>query len=154
MCAPVWVAGVDSGQQNQHEAGLDPLNQAGFKDVDKYGGLLVTLANWSNGGNGNFGVRGAAPRQNPNWSVTPNLTWLKGSHNLKTGFWYIEAKRIQENTFQTYVFNDEQTRNPTAASGTGLSQSALLGFPTIFRRSCQSFTWACSLQYAGRHTFR
>ncbi len=36
--------GVDSSQQNQHEAGLDPLNQAGFVDVDKYGGLLVTLA--------------------------------------------------------------------------------------------------------------
>ncbi|HEY5445420.1 MAG TPA: hypothetical protein VIJ87_13325, partial [Pyrinomonadaceae bacterium] len=90
--------GVDSGQQNQHEAGLDPLNQAGFRDVDKYGGLLVTLANWTNGGNNNFGVRGPAPRENPNWSVTPNLTWLKGNHNLKTGFWYIEAKRIQENT--------------------------------------------------------
>lgn len=127
--------GVDSGQQNQHEAGLDPLNQAGFRDVDKYGGLLVTLANWTNGGNNNFGVRGPAPRQNPNWSVTPNLTWLKGNHNLKTGFWYIEAKRIQENTFQTYVFNDEQTRNPAAASGTtGLTlASALLGFPNNFQ---------------------
>jgi hypothetical protein len=127
--------GVDAGQQNQHEAGLDPLTQAGFLDVEKYGGLLVALANWTNGGNNNFGVRGAAPRENPNWSVTPNLIWLKGHHNIKTGFWYIEAKRIQLNTFQTYTFSDEQTRNPAVASGTtGLSlASALLGFPNNFQ---------------------
>jgi hypothetical protein len=126
--------GVDAGQQNQHPAGLDPMKQFGFGDIDKYGGLLVTLANWTNGGNGNFGIRGPAPRENPNWSVTPNLIWLKGGHNIKTGFWYIEAKRIQLNTFQTYTFSDEQTRNPSAATGaTGLSlASALLGFPNTF----------------------
>lgn len=127
--------GVDSGQQNQHEAGIDPLKTFGFGDVDKYGGLLVTLANWTNGGNNNFGVRGPALRENPNWSMTPNLTWLKGNHNIKTGFWLIEAKRIQLNTFQTYTFNDEQTRNPASASGTtGLSlASALLGLPNNFQ---------------------
>src|SRR5262249_21645043 len=123
-----------AGQQNQHEGGLDPLKAAGFGDIDKYGGLLVALANWTNGGNNNFGIRGAAPRENPNWSVTPNLVWLKGHHNIKAGFWYIEAKRIQLNTFQTYTFSDEQTRNPSAATGaTGLSlASALLGFPNTF----------------------
>jgi hypothetical protein len=126
--------GVDSGQQNQHEAGVDPLSQFGFLDVEKYGGLLVTLQNWTAGGNNNFGVRGPALRENPNWSVTPSLTWLKGNHSFKMGGWYIEAERIQLNTFQTYVFNDEQTRLPTAASGTsGLSlASALLGFPNNF----------------------
>jgi hypothetical protein len=126
--------GVDSSQQNQHQAGTDPLNQFGFVDVDKYNGLLVTLQNWTAGGNNNFGVRGPALRENPNWSVTPNVTWLKGNHSIKTGGWYIEAKRVQLNTFQTYVFNDEQTRLPTAASGTtGLSfASALLGFPNNF----------------------
>jgi Carboxypeptidase regulatory-like domain/TonB dependent receptor-like, beta-barrel len=125
--------GVDSGQQNQHEAGLDPMTQLGFGDIEKYGGLLVRLSNWTAGGNNDFGVRGAAIRQNPNWSVTPNLTWLKGSHNLKMGFWYIEAKRIQLNTFQRYTFSDEQTRNPSA-NGTGLSlASALLGFPNDFQ---------------------
>ncbi len=126
--------GVDAGQQNQHPAGLDPLKQLGFGDVDKYGGLLVSLANWTNGGNGNFGIRGPAPRENPNWSVTPNVVWLKGRHNIKAGFWYIEANRIQLNTFQTYSFNDEQTRNPAPGqSGTGLSlASALLGFPNTF----------------------
>src|SRR5262245_35351298 len=128
---------VDAGQQNTHPAGLDALKQMGFKDVDKYGGLLVTLdtGEWTNGGNNSFGLRGPAPRENPNWSITPNLTWLHGNHNMKMGAWYIEAKRIQANTFQTYVFNDEQTRNPAAASGsTGLSlASALLGFPNNFQ---------------------
>jgi hypothetical protein len=127
--------GVDSGQSNQHEAGIEPMKQFGFGDIDKYGGLLVRLANWTNGGNNDFGVRGTSPRENPNWSVTPNLTWLRGNHNIKTGFWYIEAKRIQLNTFQRYNFSDEQTRNPAAASGTtGLSlASALLGFPNDFQ---------------------
>ena len=108
--------GVDSGQSNQHAAGIDPMKQLGFGTIDKFGGQLVRLANWTNGGNNDFGVRGAAPCENPNWSVTPNLIWLKGNHNIKTGFWYIEARRIQLNTFQRYNFSDEQTRNPSAAS--------------------------------------
>jgi Carboxypeptidase regulatory-like domain/TonB dependent receptor len=128
--------GVDSGQQNQHAAGIDPLNQFGFGDIDKYGGLLVRLDTneWTAGSNNDFGVRGSALRENPNWSVSPNLTWLRGNHNLKFGGWYIEAKRIQLNTFQRYTFSDEQTRNPAAASNvTGLSlASALLGFPSTF----------------------
>jgi len=124
--------GVDAGQQNQHQAGLDPMKNAGFLDVDKYKGLLVSLSNWTNGGNNNFGIRGTAPRENPNWSVTPNLSWLKGRHNIKAGFWYISAKRVQLNTFQTYTFSDEQTRNP-GVNNTGLSlASALLGFPNSF----------------------
>ncbi len=79
-------------------------------------------------------MRGAAPRGNPNWSITPNLIWLKGRHNIKTGFWYIEAKRIQLNTFQRYNFSDEQTRNPGTSTPTGLSlASALLGLPNDFQ---------------------
>jgi hypothetical protein len=129
--------GVDAGQQNSIEGGTQAMTQAGFKDIEKYGGMLVRLntGQWTNGGNNDFGTRGPAPRGNPNWSLTPNLSWLKGNHNLKTGFWYIEARRIQENTFQQYFFDDEQTRNPAAASGvTGLSlASALLGFPNNFQ---------------------
>jgi hypothetical protein len=121
--------GVDAGQQNTHQAGLDPLKQMGFADIDKYHGLLVSLSNWTNGGNNNFGIRGSAPRENPNWSMTPGITWLKGKHNIKTGFWFIDAKRIQLNSFQTYTFANDQTRNPQNNSG-GLSlASALLGFP-------------------------
>jgi outer membrane receptor protein involved in Fe transport len=129
--------GVDAGQQNTHPAGTGPMTQLGFKDIDKYAGMLVRLdtAEWTAGNNNDFGTRGAAPRENPNWSVTPNLIWVKGNHNFKTGFWYIEAKRIQENTFQRFFFTDEQTRNPAVASGTtGLSlASALLGFPNNFQ---------------------
>lgn len=128
---------VDSSQQNKHQAGVDPMKQFGFSDIDKYQGMLVTLATgeWTNGGNNSFGTRGAAPRENPNWSITPNLSWLKGNHNVKTGFWFIDAKRIQANTFQTYTFADDQTGDPTKASGTtGLSlASALLGLPTSFQ---------------------
>ena len=127
--------GVDAGQQNTHTAGVDALKKAGFKDVDKYNGLLIALSpntNWTNGGNNNFGIRGSAPRENPNWSLTPGLSWLKGRHNIKTGGWYINAKRIQLNTFQTYTFSDEQSRNPSV-NNTGLAlASALLGFPSSF----------------------
>ncbi len=134
---------VDASQQNQHSAGLAPMTQAGFKDVDKYNGLLATLSNWTTGGSGNFGIRGGAPRQNPNWSFTPNLSWLKGRHNIKAGFWFIEAKRIQLNTFDTYTFTDAQTQCSSSTvtvggvscpSTTGLSlASALLGFPNSFQ---------------------
>src|SRR5213078_2838307 len=132
--------GVDSGQQNQHAAGIDPMKQMGFVDIDKYGGLLVRLDTneWTAGSNNDFGTRGSALRENPNWSVTPNLTWLRGNHNFKIGAWYIAAKRIQLNTFQRYNFSDEQTRNP-GVNGTGLSlASALLGFPNDFQAQLPS----------------
>ena len=126
--------GVDASQQNQHEAGVTPLSDNGFKDIDKYAGLLVRLSNWTAGGSNDFGIRGDALRQNPNWSFTPNLTWLKGDHNIKTGFWYIQAKRVQLNTFQRYTFANTQTSLPNPPKGTnagGLSlASALLGFPS------------------------
>ena len=77
--------GVDSSQQNQHEAGTEPMTSSGFADIDKYGGLLVQVPGWLAGGSGDFGVRGSALRENPNWSMTPNLTWLKGRHNIKDG---------------------------------------------------------------------
>lgn len=129
--------GVDASQQNDHPAGLDPLQKAGFVDIDKYHGMLVNLttAEWTNGQNNSFGIRGDAPRENPNWSVTPNISYLKGNHNLRAGFWFIDAKRIQQNTFQTYTFADDQTGDPSKGSGTtGYSlASALLGLPTNFQ---------------------
>src|SRR5712691_836129 len=97
------------------------MKQLGFKDIDKYGGMLVNLGNdWTARTNANFGTRGAAPRENPNWSVTPNVSWIKSNHNLKTGFWFIDSKRVQENTFQTFNFSRQQTGLPSNAS-TGLT---------------------------------
>jgi len=103
---------VDAGQQNQNPLGLDPLNQLGFKDIDKFSGILFRLNTneWIAGGSNDFGIRGAAPRENPNWSVTPNMVWLKGRHNLKIGAWFIDSKRIQMNTFQRYSFGGRPNR--------------------------------------------
>ena len=125
--------GVDSGQQNQHSAGVDPMKTQGFKDIDKYDGLLARMnSDWTTGSSNDFGIRGPAIRENPNWSVTPNLSWLHGRHNIKTGFWYIEAKRIQLNTYQRYIFDNGPSGLPTSST-TGMPlASALLGFPTTF----------------------
>jgi carboxypeptidase family protein/TonB-dependent receptor-like protein len=125
--------GVDSSMHIQNKAGTGPMTSAGFTDIDKYQGMLATLATpWNNGagGNGNIGTRGIAPRENPTRSFTPSLQWLKGNHNIKMGFWYIDAKRVQDNTFQTFAFANTQTENPANASNTGLSlASALLALP-------------------------
>jgi hypothetical protein len=158
--------GVDASQQNEHPAGLAGLTKAGFSDIDKYQGMLVNLSTseWTNGQNNSFGIRGAAPRENPNWSLTPNLSILKGNHNLRTGFWFIDAKRIQLNTFQTYTFADDQTGDPSRSSGTtGYSlASALLGLPTSFQGQLPTTTggavefkyaaWAAYLQDEWRVT--
>ena len=122
---------VDAGQQNQHPLGLDPLKQLGFKDIGKFSGILFRLNTneWIAGGSNDFGIRGAAPRENPNWSVTPNIIWLKGRHNLKMGAWFIDSKRIQMNTFQRFSFGDGQTGLGTSTTGLSLA-SALLGLPS------------------------
>jgi len=122
---------VDAGQQNQNPLGLDPLNQLGFKDIDKFSGILFRLNTneWIAGGSSDFGIRGAAPRENPNWSVTPNVVWLKGRHNFKLGAWFIDSKRLQMNTFQRYSFGDGQTGLGNSSTGLSLA-SALLGLPS------------------------
>src|SRR6266851_4671094 len=114
---------VDAGQQNQHPLGLDPLKQLGFKDIGKFSGILFRLNTneWIAGGSNDFGIRGAAPRENPNWSVTPNIIWLKGRHNLKMGAWFIDSKRIQMNTFQRFSFGDGQTGLGTSTTGLSLA---------------------------------
>jgi len=117
----------------QSSLGTAAMKSAGFADIDKYGGMLVRLASpWNAlGGSADIGSRGPGPRRNPNWSVTPNVSWLVGNHNIKVGFWYIQAKRIQLNTFQQFLFSDTQTGN---ANGTGFSlASALLGLPNQFQ---------------------
>ena len=121
--------GVDASQQNDHPTGLAGLSQLGFLNTDKYHGVLATFGgnNWTAGGNNNIGIRGSAPRKNPDWSISPSLTWLKGNHNIKTGFMYIDTRRIQLNTFQTYTFDTGQTGLP-GNPGTGITlASALLG---------------------------
>jgi hypothetical protein len=122
--------GVDASQQNDDPHGVAGLAQLGFANTDKYHGVLVNVANLTNGGNGSFGIRGASPRKNPDWSIAPSLTYLKGNHNLKAGFMYIDTRRIQLNTFQTYTFSAQPTSQLSTAN-TGMEiASALLGLST------------------------
>src|SRR2546428_973284 len=77
--------GVDSSQQNQHEAGIDPLKSQGFGDVDKYGGLLVRGSNWAGRGRSEFwGWRGAR-RGNPKWAVETNISRRRCRLNFNLG---------------------------------------------------------------------
>jgi len=128
--------GVDAGQQNEHPKGVAGLNQLGFLSTSTYHGLLIQTGGnnaWTSGGSADFGVRGAADRKNPDWSITPSLTWLKGNHNIKTGFMYIDTRRIQLNTLQRYSFDTGPTGLPSSPNTTGLQlATALLGFPTTF----------------------
>ncbi|HTD21921.1 MAG TPA: carboxypeptidase-like regulatory domain-containing protein [Terriglobales bacterium] len=122
--------GVDASQQNDDPAGVSGLSQLGFLNTDKYHGILVNVGNLTNGGSGSFGIRGSAPRKNPDWSIAPSLTWLKGNHNIKTGFMYIDTRRIQLNTFQTYTFAPGPT-SQLSVSNTGIDMAtALLGLST------------------------
>lgn len=136
---------VDSGQSNQNPRGLQPMKDAGLLNIDQYQGLLVSMGTWHAGDNGNdhgnFGIRGPAPRENPAWSVTPNLSWIHGNHNIKTGFQYVHASRGQKNTFQQMGFSSSQTQEFTGSTSsaksvnnTGLDlASALLGFPNNYQ---------------------
>jgi len=120
--------GVDAGQQNEAPGGLEALTKAGFVDVDKYHGVLMTISGYNAGGNGNMGERGAATRLNPDWSLSPSISWLKGRHNFKTGGWFIDAQRTQLNTFATYSFSGNQTQGIGVSNTGNALASALLGF--------------------------
>jgi len=110
-------------------AGTDPLKSAGLKDIDRFGGLVATLQ--APFLTNDIGNRGDSPRDNTDWSATANLNWLKGNHNIKTGYQYIHVIRLQENTFQTFGFANNQTGDPANLGRTGSSfASALLGLPT------------------------
>ncbi len=136
---------VDSGQSNKDPHGLQPMKDAGLLKIDEYQGMLASMTDWRAGDDrddhGNFGIRGPAPRENPAWSVAPNLSWLKGNHNFKAGFEYVHASRGQKNTFQQMTFAGSQTQeytgstaSPKAVNNTGLAlASALLGFPSNYQ---------------------
>ena len=117
--------------QAKANAGIDPLVAAGFTDLQRFQGLVANLtAPWITGDIGN---RGDSLRGNPDWNVNGNVTWLKGSHNIKTGAAFVSVERLQINTFQSYGFSSAQTSNPAAAGSTGLSlASALLGLPASY----------------------
>jgi outer membrane receptor protein involved in Fe transport len=116
----------------EHELGTEPMKQLGFKDIDKFDGLLVRITGnpWSQT---DYGHRGPAPRGNPNYSLTSNLTWLRGNHNLKAGFQWVRIDRLQVNNYQQMDFSEAATADPQNAARTGDAlASALLGLPTKY----------------------
>ncbi len=119
----------------EHELGIQPLIDLGFKDVQRFGGLLASIG--GNPWNGaTYGNRGAAPRGNPNYSLTANLTWLHGNHNFKTGIQYIRIDRLQVNDYQQFSFDEQVTADPQNLGATGDNvASALLGLPSEYTGS-------------------
>ncbi len=126
---------------SQADAGTAPLTQLGFKDVDRFSGLVATLGTpYTAAATGtglaspvSIGNQGPSLRGNPDWNLNGSLTWLKGNHNIKGGGQFVSVERLQINTSQTYGFSNAQTSNPLAAGSTGNSlASALLALPNSF----------------------
>ncbi len=122
----------------QHELGSGPMNQLGFKEIDKFDGMIVRLTGNPWTGQPDYGHRGPAPRGNPNYSLTSNLTWLRGNHNFKTGFQWVRIDRLQINNYQRFDFSETPTADPQNAARTGDAlASALLGLPSAYNGELQ-----------------
>ncbi len=112
------------------------MNQLGFGDIDKYGGLLVTLANWTTGGNNNFGVRGSAPARKSELErhAQRDLAERQSQHQDR-----LLVHRSQAHPVEYLPDGIPSTTNrlatwPQRQTATGLSlASALLGFPNDFQ---------------------
>ncbi len=119
---------------HQSPGGATPAASAGFTGVDQFGGLLATFGGGPWGGPASeIGNEGDLHRNNPAWSTTANLNWIKGNHNFQFGYNYVHTSRLQINTLQQFNFSSDITDNPLSpgASGNSLA-SALLGFPASF----------------------
>jgi hypothetical protein len=120
---------VTSDAPTQHELGVAPQQGLGLPELERFFGYVATgLDPWDLP---DLGVRGARPRENPNWNIASDLTWLRGNHNLKFGFQMLQISRLQKNQFGQLGFSEEGTRDPQNTSGTGDAlASALLGIPS------------------------
>jgi outer membrane receptor protein involved in Fe transport len=117
----------------QHPAGLEPQRGLGLPELDRFQGYIINGGSlttpWTN--MPNLGVQGPRPRNNPNWNLATDLTWLRGNHNLKLGFQMLRISRLQRNQFGQLDFSAEATRNPQSTANTGDPiASALLGLPS------------------------
>jgi hypothetical protein len=112
--------------------GLGPMEQLGFTDVDRFGGMsLGLLTPWTGAG---FG--GPSPRSNPVWNLAANLSWIRGNHSIKTGYQFINVERLQIGNNSAYSFNNDVTADPQNLANTGASlASALMGLPYVFSGS-------------------
>ena len=110
--------------------GIGPATNAGFKNVEQYGGMVTTLA--SPYLTSDVGQRGQSDRGNPGVNWDAGITWIKGNHNIKAGAQFIYVNRFQNNLFQSYGFADSQTSNIGAARTGNSLASALMGLPNSF----------------------
>ena len=112
-----------------HVEGVGGLEDLGFRDTERFGGLQVVLTRpW-----GTSGIRGASPRRNPTFNVAGDLTVARGGHTLKFGGQWMAVERFQGNTVQVFRFGDQVTGDPRSPGATGASlASALLGLPSSF----------------------
>jgi len=134
-----------------HDVPLGAATKLGFAGLDQFAGATVGLAApWGNGS-----VLDPQPRGNPVWSMSPNLSWIRGNHNLKTGFQFIQVSRITQSGGVSYTFADDATASPQLLGKSGASlASAILGLPasysgTRFDASKTNFdiaTWGAYIQ--------
>jgi outer membrane receptor protein involved in Fe transport len=117
----------------QHPAGFEAQKGLALPEVNRFEGYVLDGLGtpWSIP---QLGVQGPRERQNPNWNVAADLTWLRGNHSFKAGFQMLQISRLQTNQFGQIFFSNEATRDPNATSTTGDPlASALLGIPTQIR---------------------
>jgi len=111
------------------QTGLSAAASLGFAGLDQFQAANISLATpW-----GGAGVGNSQPRGNPVWSVSPNLSWIRGNHSIKTGVEWIDVNRLQIAPGLTYTFADDATAHPQLPGKSGVSlASALLGLPSSY----------------------
>jgi hypothetical protein len=118
------------------KTGAQGAIDAGFQNVDQYGGMYVNLA--APYVTGNAGSSGDSQRGNPVVNGGGSISWVHGRHAFKAGVDYIYQNRLQRNLFQQFTFSDAVTSNinqqdPATKLATGNSlASALLAAPATF----------------------
>ena len=120
----------------EHPAGLAPQQGTALPSLDELQGYVISglsTSPWSLQAN-QLGVQGPRPRENPNWNVAADLTWLRGKHNFKAGFQMLRISRLQKNQFGELIYDADPTRNAQGSGSTGdVLASALLGLPGQIR---------------------
>ncbi|HZY63747.1 MAG TPA: carboxypeptidase regulatory-like domain-containing protein [Edaphobacter sp.] len=116
--------------------GSKGATDAGFKNVEQYGGMYLNLS--APYTTSNAGSSGDSQRGNPVVNGGGSISWVHGRHTMKAGVDYIYQNRLQRNLYQQFVFSDQVTSNinkpdPATKLATGNSlASALLAAPATF----------------------
>ncbi|MDE3179893.1 MAG: TonB-dependent receptor, partial [Acidobacteriota bacterium] len=110
--------------------GFKPETGAGFADLSATDGFFMSGVDGHT-----IGSQAANLRGNPVANADASLTWVKGSHDMKTGFQYIYTNRYQYNNFTEVDYSGDQTSSGLKSQpneGNNLA-SALLGLPSSFQ---------------------